>query len=96
MKALFVSLPVWAKSGLDFTRTYGPEISAMPDVWKNRGLAYKSYFIRIDERHGFAVNDERARAVICVVEKSKFLAQAWLKNEGRGFMVPEGLDAFLN
>lgn len=86
-------LPVWVEKGIDMVPGYGPIITPLPDVWKLRALAYGVYFIRIDERHGFAMNDERARAVICVKEKSKALAEAYVKQGGVGFGAPDGIDA---
>lgn len=84
-------LPVWVKNGMDHAHGYGPMITAMPDAWKYRSLAYGVGLVRIDERLGFNANDERARAVICVVEKSKALAEAYVKQGGVGFGAPEGI-----
>lgn len=84
-------LPVWVKNGLDHAHGYGPKITAMPDAWKYRSLAYGVGLVRIDERMGFRMNDERARAVICVKEKSKALADAYCKSGGAGFGAPEGI-----
>lgn len=86
-------LPVWVKDGLDMAHGHGPTVTPMPDIWKARGLAMGTYFIRIDERHGFAMNDERARAVICVKEQSKALAESYVKSGGAGFGAPDGIMA---
>lgn len=81
-------LPVWIKSALNHASIMSPQIDVDPEYYKKAQLAYGVASVRIDENLGFAINDERGRAAICVVEKSKALAESYIKSGGVGFGLP--------
>jgi hypothetical protein len=65
-------LPVWVKDAVDFEEYGTPSIS-MFDVWKQRRKPKGTMAMRIDHEFGFAVNNEKGRAVLKVIEKNKSL-----------------------